>query len=75
MRQHRDILDWDEHGMVLYKGTPVLGTNIVDLVKGASQHRAHTVNHYPKGWNKFMSAMAGMYVPTVLLRSNSVKEQ
>ncbi|KAG8139282.1 hypothetical protein E2320_002074 [Naja naja] len=38
MKQHQDIMGWDDHGTVSYKGTPVYGSNIVDLVKGVSQH-------------------------------------
>lgn len=75
MKQHQDILGWDAHGTVLYKGSVVPGTNIVDLVKGVSHQRSRNAKYYPKGWNEFMSAMAEMNVPTALLGSNSVKEQ
>lgn len=75
MKQHQDILGWDNHGTIVYKGTRVPGTNIVDLVKGVSQHRSRTAKYYPKGWNEFMSAMAEMNVPTGLLGSNAIKEQ
>ncbi|KAG8141378.1 hypothetical protein E2320_007005, partial [Naja naja] len=75
MKQHQDILGWDDHGTVSYNGTHVYGTNIVDLVKGVSQHQSRTAKYYPKGWNEFMSAMAEMNVPTIWLGSNSVKEQ
>ncbi|KAG8147510.1 hypothetical protein E2320_022647 [Naja naja] len=38
MKQHQDVSTWDDRGTFLYKGVPIPGTNILDLVKGASQH-------------------------------------
>ncbi|XP_032081574.1 uncharacterized protein LOC116514209 [Thamnophis elegans] len=75
MKQHQDVSTWDERGTFLYKGVPIPGTNILDLVKGASQHRAPTEKRKPKGWDDFMNAMAEVNVPTSVLGSTAVKEQ
>lgn len=75
MKQHQDISSWDTRGTFLYKGMPVPGTNILDLVKGASQHRSLTEKRKPKGWDEFMTAMAEVNVPTSVLGSTAVKEQ
>ncbi|KAG8147240.1 hypothetical protein E2320_022690 [Naja naja] len=57
MKQHQDISTWDDRDL-LYRGVPIPGTNILDLVKGASLHRAPTEKRKPKGWDAFMNAMA-----------------
>lgn len=75
MKQHQDVSTWDDRGTFLYKGVPIPGTNILDLVKGASQHRAPTEKRKPKGWDDFMNAMAEVNIPTSVLGSTTVKEQ
>ncbi|KAG8147209.1 hypothetical protein E2320_022765 [Naja naja] len=75
MKQHQDVSAWDDHGTFLYKGVPIPGTNILDLVKGALQHRVPTEKRKPKGWDDFMNAMAEVNVPTSVLGSTAVKEQ
>ncbi|KAG8127518.1 hypothetical protein E2320_014424 [Naja naja] len=75
MKQHQDVSTWDDRSTFLYKDVPIPGTNILDLVKGTSLHRAPTEKRKPKGWDAFMIAMAEVNVPTSVLGSTAVKEQ
>ncbi|KYO38598.1 hypothetical protein Y1Q_0023324 [Alligator mississippiensis] len=65
--QHKDISSWDDRGGFVYKGMPVKGSNMLDLVRGTFQTHARSSKCLPKGWDIFMKAMAELNVPSSVM--------
>ena len=54
VKANKDIIGWNEQGQMVFKGTIIPGTNIVDLVND-SLHQ--TKNFNPEGWELFSKAL------------------
>ena len=59
-----DQIQWEEDGRVNYKGQPIPGSNITDLINDQMRSRK---NINPHGWQQFSSALKLMNVPTDLI--------
>ena len=59
-----DQIGWEEDGRVTYKGQPIPGSNITDLINDQMRSRK---NINPHGWQQFSSALKLMNVPTDLI--------
>ena len=63
LKANKDIIGWNEQGQMVFKGTTIPGTNIVDLVNDSLRQRK---NFNPEGWELFSKALGHLNVPEVL---------
>ena len=62
LKANKDIIGWNEQGQMVFKGTTIPGTNIVDLVNDSLRQRK---NFNPEGWELFSKALGHLNVPEV----------
>lgn len=74
MKQNQSISSWDEKGAFVYRGEPVPGSNMLDLVKGITQLHALPARRIPKGWDLFLQAMAELNVPSTVVGNPTIKD-
>ena len=60
----RSIISWDENGLVSVSGTPLAGSNIIDLVSDLTRFRK---SFNPEGWQTFATALAELHLPADLI--------
>ena len=63
-RDPKGTLTWNERGELIYKGTTIHGSHIVDLLKDTQYHHK---NYTPNGTNTFYKGLEEIYVPTTLI--------
>ena len=66
IKEHRDVLNWNEKGELMYENKPITGSHVVDLVNDMLRHRK---GFEPVGWSVFVRGLARMNVPENLVRS------
>ena len=75
IKEHRDVLHWNEKGELLYENKPISGSHVVDLVNDILRHRKGLD---PVGWSVFARGLARMNVPENLVRNpqrqNAIRE-
>ena len=67
MEEHRDVLDWNDKGELVYENKPIPGSHVVDLVNDMLRHRK---GFEPVGWSVFARGLARMIVPENLVRNS-----
>ena len=72
--QNRDITSWDGKGTFLYRGTPVTGSHMLDLVKAITHTSAPSSSLQPKGMEVFMTALAEINVPSSVARAPATRK-
>ena len=60
LKANKDIIGWNEQGQMVFKGTTIPGTNIVDLVNDSLHQRE---NFNPEGWELLSKALGHLNVP------------
>ena len=50
LKENKDLITWDDKAQLVYEGTPVAGSNVIDLVNDALRHRK---NFNPRDWRLF----------------------
>ena len=60
IKEHRDVLNWNEKGELMYENKPITGSHVVDLVNDMLRHRK---GFEPVGWSVFARGLARMNVP------------
>ena len=70
LRDHKDILSWNDRGEITYKGHVVLGSNLSDLLKDSQRHYK---NLDPYGDREFYRAWAELNIPEGLLANEKRK--
>ena len=66
IKEHQDVLHWNDKGELLYETKPIPGSHLVDLVDDTLRHRK---GFEPVGWSVFARGLARMNVPENLLRN------
>ena len=66
IKEHRDVLHWNEKGELMYENKPISGSHVVDLVNDTLRHRK---GFEPIGWSVFARGLARMNVPENLVRN------
>ena len=66
IKEHQDVLHWNDKGQLLYETKPILGSHLVDLVNDTLGHRK---GFEPVGWSVFARDLARMNVPENLVRN------
>lgn len=62
-----DLAAWNERGEFLYKGQPIAGSHMYDLVKGLTHNKTLTSQNAPRGWDQFLQAAAELNIPSALV--------
>ena len=65
IKEHRDVLNWNEKGELMYENKPITGSHVVDLVNDMLRHRK---GFKPVGWSVFARGLARMNVPENIVR-------
>ena len=47
IKEHRDVLNWNEKGELMYENKPITGSHVVELVNDTLRHRK---GFEPVGW-------------------------
>ena len=68
LKANKDIIGWNEQGQMVFKGTTILGTNIVDLVNDSLRQRK---NFNLEGWELFSKALGHLNVPEGIVRNEN----
>ena len=55
IKEHRDVLNWNEKGELMYENKPITGSHVVDLVNDMLRHRK---GFEPVGWSVFARGLA-----------------
>ena len=66
IKEHRDVLNWNEKGELMYENKPITGSHVVDLVNDMLRHRKGSE---PVGWSVFARGLARMNVSENLVRN------
>ena len=66
IKEHQDVLHWNDKGELLYETKPIPGSHLVDLVNDTLRHRK---GFEPVGWSVFARGLARMNVPENLVRN------
>ena len=66
IKEHRDVLNWNEKGELMYENKPITGSHVVDLVNDMLRHRK---GFEPVGWSVFARGLARMNVPENIVRN------
>ena len=51
IKEHQDVLHWNDKGQLLYETKPIPGSHLVDLVNDTLRHRK---GFEPVGWSVFV---------------------
>ena len=60
IKEHQDVLHWNDKGELLYETKPIPGSHLVDLVNDTLRHRK---GFEPVGWSVFARGLTLMNVP------------
>ena len=66
IKEHRDVMNWNEKGELMYENKPITGSHVVDLVNDMLCHRK---GFKPVGWWVFARGLARMNAPENLVRN------
>ena len=66
IKEHQDVLHWNDKGELLYETKPIPSSHLVDLVNDTLRHRK---GFEPVGWSVFARGLARMNVPENLVRN------
>lgn len=55
IKEHRDVLNWNEKGELMYENKPIPGSHVVDLVNDMLRHRK---GFESVGWSVFARGLA-----------------
>ena len=66
IKEHQDVLNWNEKGELMYENKPITGFHVVDLVNDTLRHRK---GFEPVGWSVFARGLARMNVPENIVRN------
>ena len=68
LKANKDIIGWNEQGQVVFKGSTIPGTNIVDLVNDSLRQRK---NFNSEGWELFSKALGHLNFPEGIIRNEN----
>lgn len=71
MKHANDITDWNDRGEFVYRGNAVPGSNILDLVRTATQNHGVLNKSAPHGWGTFVQSMAELNIPSTVVGNSS----
>ena len=66
IKEHQDVLNWNEKGELMYENKPMTESHVVDLVNDTLRHRKR---FEPMGWSVFVRRLAQMNVPENIVRN------
>ena len=66
IKEHRDVLNWNEKGELMYENKPTRGSHVVDLVNDMLRHRK---GFEPVGWSVFARSLARMNIPENIVQN------
>ena len=68
LKENKDLITWDDKAQLVYEGTPVAGSNVIDLVNDALRHRK---NFNPRGWRLFAKLLSDVNIPEGIFRNEN----
>lgn len=68
-RDPNDTIGWNSKGELIYKGSTILGSHIVDLLKDTQyQHKSYT----PVGATQFYQGLKELHIPVTLIVKSDI---
>ncbi|KAJ1154245.1 hypothetical protein NDU88_006999 [Pleurodeles waltl] len=67
MTTTKDLTTWNDRGEFVYKGQPVAGSHMYDLVWGLTHGKTLSTQDAPRGWEQFLSAAAELNIPSTII--------
>ncbi|KAJ1191264.1 hypothetical protein NDU88_000580 [Pleurodeles waltl] len=67
MSTTKDLTTWNARGEFVYKGQPVAGSHMYDLVRGLTHGKTLTTREAPRGWEQFLNAAAELNIPSTII--------
>ena len=67
LKQHGEVVNWNDRGELVYNGKEVRGSNMLDLVNDILRNRRKTST--PQGWEYFARGLAHMNIPNELIQN------
>ncbi len=68
LKGSKNVIGWNKQGQMMFKGRPIPGTNIVDLVNDSLRQRK---SFNPEGWELFSKALGHLNVPEGVVRNEN----
>ena len=68
LKENKDLITWDDKAQLAYEGTPMAGSNVIDLVNDALRHRK---NFNPRGWRLFAKVLSDVNIPEGIVRNEN----
>ena len=68
IKEHPDVMKWDQRGQLIYQDQPLTGSHVVDLVGDMLRPRK---GFDPVGWETFAQGLAKMNTPEDLVRNQA----
>ena len=68
LKGSKDVIGWNKQGQMMFKRTPIPGTNIVDLVNDSLRQRK---NFNPESWELFSKALGHLNLPEGVVRNEN----
>ena len=75
MAASKDLTSWNDRGKFLYKGQPIAGSHMYDLVKGLTHPKTLSQQKAPRGWEQFLHADAELNIPSTIVGSSDHRHQ
>jgi len=72
LKNHSDIIKWNERGEIIFKGDVVPGSNLTDLVSNVTTMRKTNVGLLPQ--TVFLKALSETNVPESWIRNRASKK-
>ena len=66
IKEHRDVLNWNEKGELMCENKLITGSHVVDFVNDMLRHRK---GFEPIGWLVFARGLAGINIPEDIVRN------
>ena len=66
LKANKDVVDWNDHGQMVFEGRTIPATNVIDLVNDTLRQRK---NFNPAGWQLFAKALGRPNVTEAIIRN------
>ena len=68
LKENKDLITWDDKAQQVSEGTPVAGSDVIDLANDALRH-SKKIN--PRGWRLFAKVLSDVNIPEGIVRNEN----
>lgn len=74
MSKAKDVSSWTGSGEFVFRGRPIHGSHLFDLVKSVTASHKIKDEHRPVGWSEFLEAISLLNLPYSILPNHAVRQ-